>query len=111
MSPAPLGRRFLTVWVGQTASLVGSAVSGVGVAVWVYLETGSAAWLGVLAAMAAVPAVLAGPFLPIVDRFPRRTTMRGGYSIPRSTRTAIMFISRWCPWAATRCYGSPFAAG
>jgi len=72
---AALGRRFLVVWLGQTLSLVGSAVSGVGVAVWVYLETGSAAWLGVLAAMAALPALLSGPFLPVVDRVPRRTMM------------------------------------
>ena len=65
----------MTVWLGQSLSLVGSTVSGVGVAVWVYLETGSAAWLGVLAAMAAVPALLTGPFLPIVDRVPRRRMM------------------------------------
>jgi MFS transporter, DHA3 family, macrolide efflux protein len=71
----PLGRPFLTVWLGQSLSLVGSTVSGVGVAVWVYLETGSAAWLGVLAAMAAVPALLTGPFLPIVDRVSRRRMM------------------------------------
>lgn len=72
---APLGRRFLTVWFGQTVSFVGSAVSGIGVAVWVYLETGSAAWLGVLAALAALPVLLSGPFLPIVDRVPRRRMM------------------------------------
>lgn len=72
---APLGRRFLAVWFGQSLSLVGSAVSGVGVAVWVYLETGSAAWLGTLAALAALPALLAGPFLPVVDRLSRRRMM------------------------------------
>ncbi|HSJ90716.1 MAG TPA: MFS transporter [Ilumatobacter sp.] len=76
MSDRPsLSRPFLTVWLGQTLSLVGSMVSGVGVAVWVYLETGSAAWLGALTAMAAAPALLAGPFLPIVDRVPRRRMM------------------------------------
>lgn len=77
----PLGRRFLTVWFGQTVSLVGSAVSGVGVAVWMYLETGSAAWLGVLSAMAALPALLSGPFLPIVDRVARRRMMLGADTV------------------------------
>lgn len=72
---ASLGRPFLTIWFGQTISLIGSAVSAVGVAVWVFLETGSAAWLGMLAALAALPVLLAGPFLPIVDRYPRRTMM------------------------------------
>ena len=71
----PLGRPFLTVWVGQTLSLVGSSVSGIGVAVWVYLETGSAAWLGMLAAMASLPVLVAGPFLPVVDRVSRRRMM------------------------------------
>ncbi|MFP5489103.1 MAG: hypothetical protein ACLGHQ_12460, partial [Acidimicrobiia bacterium] len=75
MTAPPLGRAFLAVWFGQTVSLIGSSVSAIGVAVWVFLETGSAAWLGVLAAMAAVPTLVAGPFLPIVDRFPRRTRM------------------------------------
>jgi MFS family permease len=70
-----LGTPFLTVWVGQTLSLVGSAISGVGVAVWVYLETGSAAWLGVLAAMASVPFLAAAPFLTVVDRVSRRRMM------------------------------------
>ena len=70
-----LGTSFLTVWVGQTLSLVGSAISGVGVAVWVYLETGSAAWLGVLAAMASVPFLAAAPFLTVVDRVSRRRMM------------------------------------
>lgn len=71
----PLGRRFLTVWAGQTLSAIGSVLSGIGVAVYVFLETGSAAWLGVLAALAAVPYIVTGPLMPVVDRFPRRTVM------------------------------------
>lgn len=73
--PAPLGRRFLTVWAGQTLSVIGSTLSGMGVAVYVFLETGSAAWLGVLTAVAALPYVVTGPFLGLVDRFPRRSVM------------------------------------
>lgn len=71
----PLGPRFLRVWLGQTISTVGSSLSAVGVAVFVYLETGNAAWLGALAALAAVPYVLVGPFLAIADRFSRRSVM------------------------------------
>jgi len=76
-SPA-LGRRFLTVWGGQTLSAIGSVISGVGVAVYVFVETGNAAWLGVLAALASLPYVLATPFLTLTDRFPRRTVMIAG---------------------------------
>ena len=57
-----LGRRFLTVWVGQTLSGIGSTMSAVGVAVYVFLETGSAVWLGVLSALSAIPVVLVAPF-------------------------------------------------
>ena len=45
---------------------------------FVYLATGSAIWLGVLTALATLPHVLAGPFMPIVDRYPRRTVMIAG---------------------------------
>ena len=43
MSGPALGPRFVTVWAGQTLSSIGSALSGVGVAVYVFVETGSAA--------------------------------------------------------------------
>jgi MFS family permease len=74
-SPAPLGRRFLTVWAGQTLSGIGSAMSAIGVAVYVFLETGNALWLGVLTALTAVPSVLVAPFGGWIDRYPRRTVM------------------------------------
>ncbi|MDW3214210.1 MAG: MFS transporter [Ilumatobacteraceae bacterium] len=71
----PLGRRFLTVWAGQTVSAIGTVLSGVGVAVYVFVETGSAAWLGLLAGLSSIPYVLAAPLLSLTDRFPRRSTM------------------------------------
>jgi len=75
MTARALGRPFLTVWAGQSLSAIGSVVSGVGVAIFVFVETGDASWLGVLAALAAVPYVLAAPLLPLTDRVPRRTMM------------------------------------
>lgn len=71
----PLGRRFLTVWAGQTVSAIGTVLSGVGVAVYVFVETGSATWLGVLAALSSAPYLLTAPLLSITDRFTRRSTM------------------------------------
>ena len=75
MSRPALGRRFLVVWAGQTVSTIGTVLSGVGVAVYVFVETGSAAWLGLLAALSSVPYILTAPLLSITDRFTRRSTM------------------------------------
>ena len=72
---APLGRRFMTVWSGQLLSAIGSSLSGVGVAVYVFVETGSAAWLGVLGALASVPFLLTAPLLTLTDRFSKRSVM------------------------------------
>jgi DHA3 family macrolide efflux protein-like MFS transporter len=71
----PLGRRFLTVWIGQTVSEIGSMLSGVGAAIYVFVSTGSATWLGILAALAALPYLLTSPIATLIDRFPRRTVM------------------------------------
>lgn len=75
---ARLGGRFVAVWIGQTVSIVGSSVSALGAAVYAYVETGSAVWLGLLTAFATLPQVLAAPFMTLVDRVPRRTMMLAG---------------------------------
>ena len=60
---------------GQTLSGVGSSMSAIGVAVYVFIETGNALWLGALTALAALPSVLVAPFAGWIDRYPRRTVM------------------------------------
>jgi MFS family permease len=86
-----LGPRFLIVWFGQSVSTLGSIVSGVGIAVWVFVETGSSAWLGLLVALAAAPYVATGPLLPLVDRIPRRTVMIGA-DVVAATGTAVALV-------------------
>lgn len=71
-------KKFYVVWTGQTVSAIGSEVSGIGAAVYVFLETGSAVWLGLLTALATLPQVLAAPLMTVVDRLPRRTMMMLG---------------------------------
>lgn len=78
MTEPGLNRRFLTVWAGQSLSAIGSVVSGVGVAVFVFVETGNAAWLGALAALATVPYVLTAPLMTLTDRYSRRSVMIAG---------------------------------
>lgn len=74
-SRPPLGRRFLTIWVGQTISTVGSTLSGIGIAVYVYVTTGSLLWLGLLTAIGTLPVLLTSPLLRYTDRFDRRSVM------------------------------------
>lgn len=76
-----LGRPFLVVWAGQTVSTIGSTLSGVGVGIHVFVETGSATWLGVFAALTSVPYLLASPLLPLTDRRPRRSVMIGADTV------------------------------
>lgn len=72
---APLGTRFLTVWAGQTVSTIGSGLTAVGIAVYVFVLTGSLAWLGLLTAVEALPVLLMSPLLGLTDRWDRRTMM------------------------------------
>lgn len=74
-SPPALGRRFLTIWGGQTISTVGSALSGIGIAVYVYVTTGSLLWLGLLTAIETSPILLTSPLLRFTDRLDRRSVM------------------------------------
>lgn len=75
LPPPRLGRQFLTVWGGQTISTIGSALSGIGIAVYVFVTTGSLAWLGILTAVGTLPVLLTSPFLRLTDRYDRRTVM------------------------------------
>jgi MFS family permease len=74
-SPASLGVRFWIVWTGQTLSVVGSSVSAMAAAIFVYLETGSIAWLSALATLATLPTLVVLPLLGRLDRWSRRSVM------------------------------------
>lgn len=76
-APSGLGRRFLTVWFGQTVSTIGTYVSGIGAAVYVFTRTGSVIWLGVLSATAGIAVLVAAPMMGRLDRVERRTVMLG----------------------------------
>lgn len=89
----PLGRRFITVWAGQALSSIGSMLSGVGIGVWVFLETGSAAWLGALIALATLPAVILMPAMRAVDRLPRRRIMIGADVVAAAAALAILVLA------------------
>jgi DHA3 family macrolide efflux protein-like MFS transporter len=74
---APMGMRtFLVVWAGQLVSITGTTLTGFGLQVWVYLETGSVTRLALVSLAFALPSVLLSPIAgALVDRWDRRVTM------------------------------------
>ena len=92
-SSARLGTPFLLVWFGQTLSAIGSTLSGVGIGVWVFLETGSAAWLGVLVAVANLPTVVLIPMMRHIDRLSRRWVMVAGDSLAAVAASGLLALA------------------
>jgi DHA3 family macrolide efflux protein-like MFS transporter len=69
-------RTFLVVWAGQLISVSGTALTGFGLQVWVFLETGSVTRLALVSLAYALPAVLLSPLAGVVvDRVDRRLAM------------------------------------
>jgi MFS family permease len=71
------------LWIGQSVSLVGSALTSFALGVWIYQRTGSVSQLGLVYLLVFLPGILAAPFTgPLVDRRDRRavllTTTSGG---------------------------------
>lgn len=69
--------RFVILWAGQFASLIGSNLTGFALAVYVYRLTDSVTVLGLVFALGLAPAVVVSPLAgPLVDRWgPRRTLL------------------------------------
>lgn len=69
-------RDFTLVWAGQFVSIVGSGITGFGLSVWVYQETGSATQFAVVMVLATLPMVLLWPAAGVAaDRWGRREAM------------------------------------
>ncbi|MEJ2757778.1 MAG: MFS transporter, partial [Anaerolineales bacterium] len=67
---------FLVIWVGQFISLVGSGLTGFGLSVWVYTQTGQATPMAITALAYNLPRILISPIAgSIVDRFNRKLIM------------------------------------
>jgi DHA3 family macrolide efflux protein-like MFS transporter len=67
---------FLTIWVGQAFSLIGSGLVQFALVWWLTTTTGSATVLATATLAAILPGVLLGPFAgALVDRWNRRVVM------------------------------------
>jgi DHA3 family macrolide efflux protein-like MFS transporter len=69
-------RTFITIWIGQLVSLVGSQLTAFALGVWVYEETHSVSLLALSQVAFSVPFVVLSPLAGVlVDRWNRRTAM------------------------------------
>ncbi|MFD2443894.1 MFS transporter [Bacillus sp. CGMCC 1.16607] len=69
-------RTFLTIWLGQLGSVVGSGLTSFGLGVWILKETGSVTQFSLIIMCASVPAIIAAPFAGvIVDKWKRKWVM------------------------------------
>lgn len=69
-------RPFLTLWIGQVFSLLGSQLVQFALIWWLTQQTGSATMLAIASIVGLVPQVVLGPFVgPLIDRWNRKRTM------------------------------------
>ncbi|MEU7853455.1 amino acid adenylation domain-containing protein [Nonomuraea sp. NPDC049141] len=77
--PQPSMKRFMAVASGQLVSILGSALTGFAIPLWIYLATGSLAQFALLSVVGLVPGMVVAPLAgAIVDRGNRRAVMLGG---------------------------------
>ena len=69
-------RGFLIFWIGQLVSLLGTAMSGFGLTIWVYERTGSATALSLMGFFFVTPMLIISPLAgALVDRSNRKLMM------------------------------------
>lgn len=69
-------RTFFIIWLGQLVSMIGSGLTGFGLAVWIYEQTGQATPFALTVMFGNLPQVLISPFAgALVDRWNRRLVM------------------------------------
>ena len=76
-SCAPKGMRtFFIIWAGQLISIIGSGLTGFGLSVWIYTQTGEATPFALNAFFYNLPRILLAPVAgSIADRYNRRKIM------------------------------------
>ncbi len=81
-APTVSWRTFLLLWLGQSVSLTGTMLTGIGLGIWVFLQTGSSTHFGIITLATLGPVALFGPFAgSFVDRFDRRHVLLFGHAM------------------------------
>jgi MFS family permease len=86
-------RTFILIWIGQTASLIGSEITRFALLIWLWQRTEAATPISLLAFSSEVTILVASIFAGIlVDRFNRKGLMLLGDTIAGSCTIAILIL-------------------
>lgn len=86
-------RTFTLVWIGQTASLIGSEVTRFALFIWIWQHTGTATPISLLAFFSEIPVLAASVFAGVlVDRCNRKALMMLGDAIAGCCTIAVLIL-------------------
>ncbi|MEO0707275.1 MAG: MFS transporter [Cyanobacteria bacterium J06649_5] len=86
-------RTFLTIWLGQLVSLLGSEMTNFAITIWAWETTERATPLSFILVAVQIPRLLISPFAGIwVDRFNRKTLMLMGDSVAGFSTIALLVL-------------------
>jgi DHA3 family macrolide efflux protein-like MFS transporter len=101
---------FVTIWLGQVVSTLGSGLSGFALAVWVYQTTGSATRFALIAFVTMVPGIVLSPFAgALVDRWDRRRLILASDLGAAAATLALVMLVRAGRLELWQIYGLMFA--
>ncbi|MEG3987284.1 MFS transporter [Microcoleus sp. S28C3] len=86
-------QKFIQLWLGQTASMIGSAMSGFALTIWIWQSTHQATALALLMFFTQLPRILLAPVAGIlVDRWNRKFLMAIGDAVAALLTLAILLL-------------------
>jgi MFS transporter, DHA3 family, macrolide efflux protein len=87
-------RTFLSVWIGQFVSVLGSKLSEFALAIWAYQQIGSITQVAFLVVLMYLPTILAAPLAgSLVDRWNRRWAMILSDAVAASCSLVALLLS------------------
>ncbi|PTL85811.1 MFS transporter [Vitiosangium sp. GDMCC 1.1324] len=94
--------RFVIIWGGQTVSMLGSALTGFALGLWVYRLTGSVMDYALIFALTVLPGMLVAPIAGVlVDRWELRNAIRLGdlgAGLVSLAYAVLLSLDRLTPW-------------
>ena len=90
---SPGFKTFLTIWIGQFISVMGSSLTGFALSLWIYEHTNSVTQYTLTIVLGGLPAIFFGPIAgALVDRWDRRYVLIGCNLVPMLTVMVYWYL-------------------